>query len=94
MPYRGTEPTGSKADICLQASPTLSVMCGLPAGPVGQREAKAAIYLPSLFSIGNVEAKELRCMTHGHELNRGNVGGRGCTGQRGVKGENGTTVIA
>ena len=28
-------------------------------------------------SIGNVEAKELICMTHGHELKRGNVGGRG-----------------
>ena len=46
-------------------------------------------------SIGNVEAKELICMTHGHELNGGNVGGRGCAGRRGVKGgENGTTVIA
>ena len=28
-------------------------------------------------SIGNVEAKELICMTHGHELQGGNVGGRG-----------------
>ena len=85
MPYRGTEPTGSKADICLQASPTLSVMCGLPAGPVGQREAKAAIYLPSLFSIGNVEAKELICMTHGHELRWGMlVGGEGA-GWRGIE---------
>ena len=37
-------------------------------------------------SIGNVEAKELICMTHGHELKRGNVGGRGYAGQRGIKG--------
>ena len=37
-------------------------------------------------SIGNVEAKELICMTHGHELKGGNVGGRGCAGQKGVKG--------
>ena len=28
-------------------------------------------------SVGNVEAKELICMTHGHELYWGNVGGRG-----------------
>ena len=26
-------------------------------------------------SIGNVEAKELICMTHGHDLKWGNVGG-------------------
>ena len=31
-------------------------------------------------SIGNVEAKELISMTHGHELQAGNVGGRGWTG--------------
>ena len=37
-------------------------------------------------SIGNVEAKELICMTHGHELKGDNVGGRGCAGRRGVKG--------
>ena len=37
-------------------------------------------------SIGNVEAEELTCMTHGHELKWGNVGGRGCEGQRGGKG--------
>ena len=37
-------------------------------------------------SIGNVEAKELICTTHGHGLKSGNVGGRGCAGQRGVKG--------
>ena len=45
-------------------------------------------------SIGNLEAKELICMTHGHELKGGNVGGRGCAGQTGIKGRNGTTVIA
>ena len=37
-------------------------------------------------SIGNVEAKELICMTHGHELWGGNVGGRGWAGWSGVKG--------
>ena len=37
-------------------------------------------------SIGNVEAKELTCTTHGHELKGENVGGRGCPGQRGIKG--------
>ena len=37
-------------------------------------------------SIENGIAKELTCMTHGHELKGGNVGGRGCAGQRGVKG--------
>ena len=45
-------------------------------------------------SIGNVEAKELICMTHGHELQRRNVGGSGCVGWSGVNGGNGTTVIA
>ena len=45
-------------------------------------------------SIGNGEAKELICTTHGRELKGGNVGGRRCAGQRGIKGENGTTVIA
>ena len=45
-------------------------------------------------NIGNVEAKELICMTHGHELKGGNVCRRGCAGQRGMKGGNGTTVIA
>ena len=44
-------------------------------------------------SLGNVEAKELICTTHGHELMWGNMGGRGCAGQRGIKG-GGTTVIA
>ena len=37
-------------------------------------------------SVGNVEAKELIYMTHGHALQGGNVGGRWCAGQRGVKG--------
>ena len=37
-------------------------------------------------SIGNIEAKELICITHGHELQGGNVGGRGCAGWSGVKG--------
>ena len=38
-------------------------------------------------SIGNVEAKELICTTHGHELNGvGDVGGRGAAGQREIKG--------
>ena len=37
-------------------------------------------------SIGNVEAKEPICMTHGHELKGGNVGGRVCAGWSGVKG--------
>ena len=36
--------------------------------------------------VGNVEAKELISMTHGHELSGENVGGRGCSGQRGVMG--------
>ena len=44
--------------------------------------------------MGNGEAKELTCMTHGHELKWGNVGGKGCAGWRGVKGGNGTTGIA
>ena len=37
-------------------------------------------------SIENVEAKELMCMTHGHELKEGNVGGRVCAGRREIKG--------
>ena len=46
-------------------------------------------------SIGNGEAKELICMTHGHELNGENVSGRGCAGQRNKWGVgNGTTVTA
>ena len=38
--------------------------------------------------VGNVEAKELICTSHGHELKGENAGGRG------IKGKNGTTVIA
>ena len=37
-------------------------------------------------SVGNVEAKELISMTHGHELKVGNAGGWGCAGQKGIKG--------
>ena len=37
-------------------------------------------------SIGNVEAKELISMTHGHELQGRNVGGRGWAGWSGVGG--------
>ena len=37
--------------------------------------------------MGNVEAKELMCMTHGHEVRGpGNAGGREGAGQRGIKG--------
>ena len=32
-------------------------------------------------SIGNVEAKELVCTTHGHELRWENAGGRGVQGR-------------
>ena len=45
--------------------------------------------------MGNGEAKELICTTHGLELRRGNAGGRGDAGWREMKGtKNGTTVIA
>ena len=37
-------------------------------------------------SMGNGEAKELICMTHGHELKGGNAVGRQCAGQGGMKG--------
>ena len=37
-------------------------------------------------NLGNVEAKELMCMTHGHELRWGNDGGRWGTGWRVIKG--------
>ena len=37
-------------------------------------------------SIGNGEATELVCRTHGYELRRRNAGGRGIAGQRGIKG--------
>ena len=46
-------------------------------------------------SVGNVEAKKLISMTHGHELSGGNVGGRGRAGWSGVRrAGNGTTVMA
>ena len=37
-------------------------------------------------STGNGETKELICMTQGHELMGGNVGGRWVVGWRGIKG--------
>ena len=46
--------------------------------------------------MGSGEAKELTCMTHGHELKGGggNAGGKQGAGQRGIKGrKNVTTVI-
>ena len=36
--------------------------------------------------MGNGEAKEPICTTHGHELRGVNAGGRGVAGQRGIKG--------
>ena len=36
--------------------------------------------------MGNGEAKELICTTHGHELRWGNAGGRGGSRQRRIKG--------
>ena len=36
--------------------------------------------------VGNVEAKELISMTHGHELLGGDVGGMGGAGWSGVRG--------
>ena len=44
--------------------------------------------------MGNGEAEELICMTHGHELQGRNVGGRGCAGWRGIKRGHGTSLIA
>ena len=44
-------------------------------------------------TIGNVEAKELICMTHRYELKQGNAGGRGCAPAEGNKGGKWTTVI-
>ena len=39
-------------------------------------------------SIGNGEAKELTCTTHGHKIRgAGNVGGRGVKGRGGKRGE-------
>ena len=37
-------------------------------------------------SVGNGEAKELICMTHGHELREGNAGGNRGTWWREAKG--------
>ena len=37
-------------------------------------------------SMGNVEAKELICTTHGYELRGWNAGGMGVTGREGIKG--------
>ena len=37
-------------------------------------------------SIRNEEAKELICMTHGHEVRWGNAGGKWGTGWKGIKG--------
>ena len=46
-------------------------------------------------SIRNGEAKELVCMTHGHELSGGNASGMRAAGQKRIKGRKiGTTVIA
>ena len=39
-------------------------------------------------SIGNGKAKELICMTHGHELREGSAGRKGVMGQKGAKREN------
>ena len=45
--------------------------------------------------MGNGEAKELTCITHGHELRWGNAGGRWGARQRGIEGrKNETTIIA
>ena len=45
--------------------------------------------------MGNGEAKELICMTHGYELKGRNVSGKGGAGHKGDKGgEIGKTVIA
>ena len=44
--------------------------------------------------MGNGEAKEFICMTHGYELRWENDDGKVGTGQRGIKRrKNGTTVI-
>ena len=42
-------------------------------------------------NIGNVEAKELICMTHGHELKGGMQVGGGVQDGGEQRGENGTT---
>ena len=46
-------------------------------------------------SMGNGEAKELICTTHGQELRLGNAGGSGGAGWRRIKGrKNETAIIA
>ena len=46
-------------------------------------------------SIGNGEAEEIICTTHGHELRVGNDGGRAVQGRGEQRGEkNGRTVTA
>ena len=45
-------------------------------------------------SIGNGEAKELICTTHGHELRGGLLEGIGVPGGGGQRWKIGTTVIA
>ena len=45
-------------------------------------------------SIGNTEAKELICTTHGPELKLGNVGDVVCRTERNKGEKHGTTVIA
>ena len=45
-------------------------------------------------SVGNVEAKELICMTHGHELLGGGCRRQGVCRMEWSEGGNGTTVIA
>ena len=47
-------------------------------------------------TVGNVEAEELICTTHQHELNGVGCGQEECEGQKGIKGrrKSGTTVIA
>ena len=44
--------------------------------------------------MGNGEATELLCTTHGHELRGRDDGGRDGVGQREIKRKFGTTVIA
>ena len=43
-------------------------------------------------SVGNGDAKELICMTHGHELRRGMLKGEGCRVE-GDKGEKNSTTV-
>ena len=45
-------------------------------------------------SMGNGEAKELICMSHGHELRWWNAGGREGAGWRGRGEKSGTIIIA